>query len=75
MNSDFILKIIETKVGSSLELEGRKRYCYLTRLNGVSKVEYQIDLLNNSNYKLTLILQLYNYTVVKYLDNRWIWFL
>jgi hypothetical protein len=26
----------------------------LTRLNGVSKVEYQIDLLNNSNYKLTL---------------------
>jgi hypothetical protein len=45
MNSDFILKIIETKVGSSLDsLKVERDIVILTRLNGVSKVEYQIDL-------------------------------
>jgi hypothetical protein len=48
-------------------LEGRKRYCYLTRLNGVSKVEYQIDLLNNSNYKLTLNF-IESYTIIPLLN-------
>jgi hypothetical protein len=44
MNSDFILKIIETKVEVLLIVKVERDIVILTRLNGVSKVEYQIDL-------------------------------
>jgi hypothetical protein len=68
MNSDFILKIIETKVGSSLDsLKVERDIVILTRLNGVSKVEYQIDLLNDSNYKLTLNF-IESYTIIPLLN-------
>ena len=56
MNSDFILKMIETKVGSSLDsLKLERDVASLTRLNGIAKVEYKIDLITDLEYKLTFI--------------------
>jgi hypothetical protein len=47
-------------------IEGRKRYCYPNSIKWCFKVEYQIDLLNNSNYKLTLIYE--SYTIIPLLN-------
>jgi hypothetical protein len=68
MNTDFLLKIIKTKVGSVVDsLEIERDAVFLTRLNGVSKVDYQIVLLANSNYRLIFDIT-ENFTIIPLLN-------
>jgi hypothetical protein len=68
MNTDFLLKIIKTTVGSVVDsLEIERDAVFLTRLNGVSKVDYQIVLLANSNYKLIFDIT-ENFTIIPLLN-------
>lgn len=68
MNTDFILKIIKTKVGSSLDsLTIERDAVFLSRLNGVSKVDYEIVLLANLDYKLLIDIT-ENFTIIPLLN-------
>lgn len=68
MNINFVLKLMETKAGSSLDsLKIERDVAFLTRLNGVSKIDYQVVSLSNLNYKLILNIT-ENYTIIPLLS-------
>jgi len=55
MNKSFMIKIIKTKVGDLLDsVKLNEDIFFLTRLNGILKVEYKVEALDTTFCKLTL---------------------